>query len=178
MLNEAKPQFQKAVDHLSTELMSVRTGRANPAMIEDLSIEAYGTMQGLKSLASISVPDAKTLQVEPWDASVVKDIEKALMEADLGMTPTVDGKIIRLHIPMMTDETRQRMVKKVREKMENARIAVRQVRDDVKKKIEKIEGIGEDDKRGQLADLDKYVKELNVQIEDVGSAKEEEVATV
>ena len=178
MLEAAKPQFQKALDHLSQELQSVRTGRANPAMVEDISVEAYGAQQGLKTLASISTPDARTIQIEPWDASVVKDIEKALVAAELGMTPTVDGKIIRLNIPMMTDETRQKMVKQVHEKMEAARIAVRQVREDVKKKIEKQEGISDDQKHGQLADLDKHVKELNGQIEEIGKKKEAEVTTV
>lgn len=178
MLEAAKPQFQKALDHLSQELQSVRTGRANPAMVEDISVEAYGAQQGLKTLASIATPDARTIQIEPWDASVVKDIEKALVAAELGMTPTVDGKIIRLNIPMMTDETRQKMVKQVHEKMEAARIAVRQVREDVKKKIEKQEGISDDQKHGQLADLDKHVKELNGQIEEIGKKKEAEVTTV
>ena len=178
MLNDAKPQFQKAIGHLHQELQSVRTGRANPAMVEDLPIEAYGAQQALKTLASISTPDARTIQIEPWDASVVPGIEKGLMAADLGMTPTVDGKIVRLNIPMMTDEMRQKMVKQVGEKMESARISVRQVREDVKKKIEKQEGIGDDEKHGQLAALDKHVKEMNGQIEEIGKKKEEEITTV
>jgi ribosome recycling factor len=178
MLNEAKPQFQKAVDHLSQELMTVRTGRANPAMVENIRVEAYGVDQELKTLAAISTPDAKTIRIEPWDLGVVKGIEKALTLAELGMTPTVDGKIIRLNIPMMTDESRQKMVKQVHEKMEAARISVRQIREDVKKKIEKQEGISDDEKHGQLAALDKHVKEMNAQIEDIGERKETEVTTV
>ena len=178
MIDSAKSQFQKALDHLADELQTVRTGRANPSMVENIPVEAYGVQQQLKTLASISTPDSKTIQIEPWDGSVVAGIEKALVAADLGMTPTVDGKIIRLNLPMMTDENRQRMGKQVHEKMEQARISVRQTREDVKKKIEKQEGIGEDDKRGQLEELDKYVKELNSQIEEMGKKKEEEVTTV
>ena len=178
MLHEAKPQFQKAVDHLQQELMTVRTGRANPAMVEDITVEAYGARQGLKTLASISTPDSRTIQIEPWDGSVVRAMEKALTMAELGMTPTVDGKIIRLNIPMMTDEMRQKMVKQVHEKMEAARIAVRQVREETKKKIEKQEGIGDDEKHKQLADLDKYVKEMNGKIDEIGKKKENEVTTV
>jgi ribosome recycling factor len=178
ILETAKTDFDKAIEHLKRELMTVRTGRATPALVEDMNIEAYGAMQPMKQLASISTPDSKTVQIEPWDVSVVKAIESAIMNSDLGLNPNVDGKIIRLIMPMMTEENRQRMVKVVKERMEDARIAVRQVREDVKKQIEKQEGVGEDDIRGELEDLDKHVKELNGLIEQLGKKKEEEVMTI
>lgn len=178
ILETAKSDFSKAIDHLKKELMTVRTGRATPALVEDMNIEAYGASQPLKQLASITTPDAKTVQIEPWDASVVKAIESTLMQSDLGLNPNVDGKIIRLFMPMMTEENRLRMVKVVKERMEDARIAVRQVREDVKKHIEKQEGIGEDEIRGQLEDLDKHVKALNSEIDTLGKQKEEEVMTI
>ena len=126
LVDDAKPQFQKAIDHLAKELSTIRTGRATPALVEDLEVEAYGAKQPLKALASISTPDAKTVQIESWDASVVKDIELAIQKSNVGISPNVDGKIIRLIIPMMTDESRQKMVKVLKEKLEEGRIAVRQ----------------------------------------------------
>ena len=177
-LQEAKPQFEKALEHLGRELSGIRTGRANPALVEDLAVEAYGATQPLKQLASIATPDAKTIQIEPWDASVVKSIESAIMKSSIGINPNVDGKIIRLVMPMMTNEDRDRLVKILKEKLEEARIAVRQVREDVKKKIEKQEGIGEDDKRGQLKALDEEVKNYGDKITEIGKKKETEVTSI
>jgi ribosome recycling factor len=178
ILEEAKPEFDKAIDHLKRGLATVRTGHATPALVEDLDVQVYGAHQPLKQLASISCPDPKTVQIEPWDASVVKSIESAIMNSDLGMNPNVDGKIIRLNMPMMTEENRLRMVKVVKERVEESRIAVRQVREDVKKKIEKQESVGEDDIRGDLEEMDRYVKEMNTTIEDMGKKKEVEVTTI
>ena len=178
MINESKPSFDKALEHLSQELSAIRTGRATPTLVENIDVEAYGAKQPIKALASISIPDAKTVQIEPWDGSVVKSIETALQKADLGINPNVDGKIIRLIMPMMTDENRQRMVKVVKDKLEETRIAVRQVREDIKKKIDKIEGIGEDETRGLQKDLDDLVKEYNEKIEAMGKKKSEDITTI
>lgn len=177
LVTDAKPQFDKAIGHLQGELGIIRTGRATPALLETISVESYGAKQPVKAVASISTPDARTLQIEPWDPSVVKEIESAIMKSDLGITPNVDGKIIRLVMPAMTDEMRQKMLKVVKEKLEDARIAVRKIREDIKKKIDKGEG-SEDEKRGLQKDLDELVKEQNVRIDEVGKKKEEEITTV
>ncbi|MFH1631760.1 MAG: ribosome recycling factor [bacterium] len=177
-VDDSRPQFQKALEHLVQELSSIRTGRSNPALVENINIEAYGAIQPLKALASISTPDAKTLQIEPWDGSVVKAIETALQKANLGMNPNLDGKTIRLIMPQMTDETRQQMVKLMKEKLEAARVAVRQVREEIKKGIEKTEGIGEDEKHNLLDSLEKLTKEMNGEIEEIGKKKEEQITTV
>lgn len=178
VVNEAKPQFEKVIERLSQELSTIRTGRATPALLEMIRVEVYGAQQPVKAVASISVPDAKTLVIEPWDASTVSAIESAIMKSDLGITPNVDGKIIRLSMPMMTEETRQRMVKVVKEKMEEARISVRQVREEARKKIDKLEGVGEDDKRRLQDELEKEVKAQNEEIERMGKEKEEDVMKV
>ncbi|MDP2631663.1 MAG: ribosome recycling factor [Candidatus Uhrbacteria bacterium] len=175
---ESKPQFQKVLEHLAEELSTIRTGRSTPALVENLNIEVYGANQPLKALASISTPDAKTVQIDPWDASVVKNIETAIQKSDLGMNPNVDGKTIRLIMPQMTDETRQKMVKIMKEKLENARVAIRQVREEVKKQIEKIESIGKDEKHDLLDSLDKLTKEMGVEIDAIGQKKEEQITTV
>ncbi len=178
LINDAEPQFQKALEHLGKELSTLRTGRATPALVENIEVEAYGNSQPVKALGSISTPDARTVRIEPWDASVVQAIEKAIQEANIGITPTVDGKIIRLNLPMMTDESRQKLVKTMREKLEDARISVRQTREDVKKKIEKQEGVGKDEIRNELEKLDEAVKKINGEIEEIGNKKEKEITEI
>ncbi|MFA6522315.1 MAG: ribosome recycling factor [Patescibacteria group bacterium] len=175
---EIAPLLQKNVEHLQKELGTLRTGRSSPALVEDLSVEAYGSRQPLKALASISTPDAKTVQIEPWDASMVKAIEVAIMQSSINIPPNVDGKIIRLFMPMMTEETRQKMVKVMKEKIEEARVSVRKVREEFKKKIEADESLSEDMTHAELETLDKKIKEVNATIDDIGKRKEEEIMKV
>ncbi|MFH1712530.1 MAG: ribosome recycling factor [Patescibacteria group bacterium] len=177
LIDDAKPQFQKTIDHVAHDLVQIRTGRATPALVEDLDVEAYGVRQPLKALASISTPDAKTVQIEPWDVSNVKTIESAIQKSDIGIMPNVDGKTIRLIMPMMTDETRQQMAKVVKERLEDGKISVRQTREEVKKKIEKEIDV-EDEKHRLLEALDKEVKDLNNQIDEMGKKKEDEITQI
>src|SRR3989339_1601455 len=157
MIDSYLPQFQKAINHLTQELSGIRTGQATPAIVENVQVEAYGSIQPLKAVASISVADTRTIKMEVWDMSVIKAVEKALMNADLGMMPTVDGKSLRLNLPMMTDEQRQKMVKIVKEKLEETRISIRQIREEAKKEINRQESVGEDEKHRHLEALDKLV---------------------
>lgn len=170
--------FQKALDHLAQELSGIRTGQATPALVDNIQVEAYGCLQPLKAVASISTSDSRTIKMEVWDMSVVKAIEKALMNANLGMSPNTDGKTLRLNLPMMTDEQRQKMVKVVKEKLEEARISIRQVREEIKKDINKKEGIGDDEKHRELEALEKVVKSFNEKIEEIGGKKEAEITTI
>jgi ribosome recycling factor len=141
-------------------------------------VESYGSLQPIKALASISIADARTLQIQPWDQSMVKPIEVAIQKSDIGIMPTVDGKTLRLSMPMMTDETRQRLVKVMKEKLEDARISIRQIRDEIKKKIEKDESMGQDENHRLLEALDKATKEMNVKIDELGEKKEAEITTL
>lgn len=177
IITDAKPQFEKALEHLQGELGIIRTGRATPALLETIFVESYGAQQPIKAVASISTPDARTLQIEPWDPTVTKAIETAIMKSDLGITPNVDGKTLRLVMPAMTDEMRQKMLKIVKERLEEGRIAVRKIREDLKKKIDKGEG-SDDEKRDLQSELDELVKEQNSRIDDIGKKKEEEITTV
>ncbi len=177
----AKPQFQQVVEHFEKELKGMRTGRASSSTVEDVKVEAYGSMMELKGLASISIPDAKTIQIEPWDKNVVKDIEKALINASLGMSPNVVGTIIRLVMPPMTEQNRKEMVKVVNQKGEMARIGIRNVREEVRDAISKQEEdkiITEDEKFRLFEQLDAVVKDMNQQIETIVKDKEEEVMTI
>ncbi len=177
-ISDAKPQFEKALDHLVHDIGVLRTGRANPSLVEDVQVEAYGTMQALKTLAAISTPDSRTIAIDPWDGSVTKNIESAIQKSDIGIMPIVDGKTIRVTMPMMTDENRQRMVKVLKEKLEDARVAVRRVREEVKKKIEKEEGVSKDDVRADVAELELVVKDYMAKVEVIGDKKEKEVTTL
>ncbi|MDP3985359.1 MAG: ribosome recycling factor [bacterium] len=176
-----KPEFQKAIDHFKEELGALRSGRANPAMLENVMVDAYGSTMPLKGVASVSVPDAKTLAIEPWDAGLVKSIEQALIAADLGMMPTVQGKLIRMVMPPMTEERRKQLVKVVKEKAEDARVALRGVRERVRDEViemEKEKQIAEDDRYRLQDELDKMTKQFNEIIEQIAVEKEEEIMKV
>ena len=180
-LNDKKPAFQKVVDFLASELASVRTGRASTALVEGVDVEAYGAMQPLKNVASISTPDAQTIQIQPWDATLMKSVEKALLESDIGMTPTTAGTVIRLSVPPMTAETRKEMVKVVGKRVEEARISVRKMRDEVRKEVEKKEKdktISEDERYQLQDELDRMVGEINKRLEALGKEKEDQIMKV
>ena len=180
-IEQHQPDLISAVEHFEQDLKGLRTGRANAGMVELVPVEAYGSMMELKGVASISIPDAKTIQIEPWDKGLVKDIEKALVIADLGMQPSVAGSTIRLSMPPMTEENRKRLVKQANEMAEQARISVRNIREKIRDAIqqqEKDKAIGEDEKFRLQEELDKQVKEWNIKIEDITKKKEEEVMTI
>lgn len=181
LLNENRPQFQKVADHLKEELAALRTGRAHPALVEKVMVDAYGSPTPLRGVASLTIPDAKTIAIEPWDANLVKSVEKALSDAQLGMNPTVQGKVIRLVMPAMTEERRKELVKVIKEKAEEARQAVRSVREKVREKVgemEKSRQITEDDRFKAQDELDKMTKDFSATIEKMVAEKEKEIMTV
>jgi len=176
-----KEQFDKAIEHLKGEISSLRTGRATPAILDGLKVDAYDTMQDVKSVASISVADAKTINVQPWDKSILQNIETAIRNSDLGLSPVNDGELIRLILPDLTTERRTELVKVLSKKLEEARIAIRKMREDVRNRIEKAEKakeIAEDEKFGLQDELEKLVKEYNDQVKQIGEEKEAEILKV
>ena len=159
----------------------MRTGRANAALIEHLVVEAYGSLTPLQHLASISVPDAKTITINPWDKSVLKDIERAISVANIGVNPLNDGVILRLVLPPLTEENRKALIKILGQRLEHAKIALRGIRDGIKDEIykaEKAKEITEDDRYDLQKDLDDMTKEYTVVIEAFGETKEQEIMTV
>ena len=159
-----KPEFAKALDFFKNDLSGLRTGRASTAIVEDVLVEAYGVKQPIKALATINVLDAKTVSIEPWDKAVLANIEKALRESNLGISPVNNGRSVILSLPELTSERRQELTKVLRQKSENARIAIRKVREEIKAFVEDAESnkeIGEDEKFRLLEELDKIVKEYN-----------------
>jgi ribosome recycling factor len=181
ILEDHKPEFARAVDHLRQEITSLRTGRATPALVEDITIEAYGMKQPLKAVASISVLDAKTIAIEPWDKGVVKDIETAINNSHLGINAINDGKVIRLPLPELTSDRRQELIKVLHQKLEQARISIRKVREDARKSIERAlsEGLIADDEKFKFQDeIETAVKEYNELIKTIGTEKEADILKV
>ncbi len=176
-----KQEFAKAIEHLEGELRQIRTGRATPALVDEIEVEAYGAKTPLKAVASISTPDAQTINIEPWDKSVLKDIERALQTADIGISPVVDKDIVRLSMPAMTEENRKELVKQIGQKIEQTRVTIRNVREGVRDeilKMEKNKEINEDERYKLQEELDKLVGEMNGQIAKTGEDKEKDIMTI
>lgn len=173
--------MQTIQDMYKKDLMNVRTGRASTGLLEDVLVECYGSMQPLKNTASLSIPENTSIAIAPWDKTILKDIEVALNKANLGMSIVNTGEKIIAKMPMMTEENRKQMVKVIGQKSEDARIALRQVRDDIKSEIiaaEKAKEMSEDDKYQNLSELDEYIDEQNMQIDKLRDQKEVEVMTI
>lgn len=181
LVDQHKERFSKVIEHLKTEVSSLRTGRATPALVEDIMVESYGTKQPLKAVASIFVTDAKTLTVDPWDKSLIQAVDKAISQSPLGISPVNDGKVIRLPLPDLTQERRAELIKVLHQKLEQARIGLRQAREEIRREIEtkeKNKEIGEDEKFKLYDDLEKKVKEFNDKIKEIGELKEKEITTI
>lgn len=180
-ISDFKGDFDKAINFFKEDIAGLRTGRASSAIVEDVMVEAYGTHQALKSLASIIVPDPKTVNIEPWDKSVLAAIEKAIRDSGLGINPVNTGSQIRLFLPELTSERRQELIKVLHQKEEAARISVRKVREEVKEMIKAAEEsneVTEDAKYRLEEDLDKMVKEYNDKIKEITEKKEAEINTI
>ncbi|MEK7615516.1 MAG: ribosome recycling factor [Patescibacteria group bacterium] len=180
-LSGKKAAFQIALDHLQKEFSALRTGRATPALVEDIPVHAYDSTMELKGLSSITIPDAKTILIEPWDKALLQNIEKGIRDAGIGLSPVTDGSVIRVMIPSMTEETRKQIVKLLKEKVEDTRIRIRAVREEVRTEIlqkEKDKDFSEDEKFKLFDELDKLTKEFNEEITSMATRKEDEIMTV
>jgi len=180
-LLEAVEKMEKAVGHVQSQYASVRTGRANPALVEKLMVDYYGSSVPLQQLAGFQVPEARTLVVKPHDRGAMPAIEKAIRESDLGLQPSNDGVVIRLAFPVLTEERRKEYVKVVKNMTEDGRVAVRNVRRDARKQLEVAEKnseISKDDLERAEKDLDKYTQEHIEIIEKAFARKEQELLEV
>jgi len=180
-IQDFKSDFDKALEFLHQDVSGLRTGRASAAMVESIMVEAYGAHQPIKAVASIIIQDAKTIVLEPWDKSILANVEKGVRDSGLGMNPVNDGRMIRLNLPELTSERRQELIKILHQKLEAARIAIRKVREDARGLIiteEESGGMGEDEKFKLLEELDEIVKEQNEKIKTLGEKKETEINTI
>lgn len=180
-LQQYDNKMQKSLQNLLEEFGSIRAGRANPHVLDKLKVDYYGTPTGLQQVANVSVPEPRMIQIQPWEASMVREIEKAIMSSDLGINPTNDGKVIRLVFPELTEERRKELAKDVKKKGEGAKVAIRNIRrdaNDALKKLGKANEVSEDEVK-QLEDevqkmTDKYIVKVDKAVEE----KSNEILTV
>lgn len=180
VLNESEERMEMATMFLEEQLARIRAGRANIAILDGVRVNSYGSMVPLNQVANVSTPDARTIAIRPWDKKAIRDIEKAIMDSDVGITPENNGEIIRLGIPQPTEERRKELVKQCSKICEKAKVEVRNVRADVKDKLKKAikDGLSEDNEKDAELELqkihDKYIKILDTQLEN----KNKEIMTV
>lgn len=176
----ARTKMDAAIDHLENELKALRAGKASPAIFDSVRVDYYGSPTPLSQVASITVPDARTMLIQPWEKSLIKAIEKAIIDANLGFTPQNNGEHIRINIPPLTEETRKDLVKKAKAAGETAKISIRNARRDgieVLKKLQK-DGMPEDLQKDTEANIQKEVDKFNKGIDELLVAKEKEILTV
>ena len=174
-------KMEKSLSSLESEYTAIRAGRANPRMLDLIQVDYYGTPSPLQSVANISVPEARMIQIQPWESSLIKDIEKAILASDIGLTPANDGKVIRLVFPELTEDRRKELVKDVKKKGEAAKVAVRNIRrdaNDAVKKEAKANEISEDEQKQMEDRIQKLTDKHIAQIDKMIDGKSDEVMTV
>ena len=180
-IDETRRKMEKTIKNLKEELAHIRTSRASVALLEGIKVDCYGTKLPIPQVATVNVVEGKMLVIQPWDPSLLKEIEKAIQKSDLGINPTSDGKVIRLVIPPLTEERRRELVKKAGKLAEQAKIAVRNVRHEVMKELDKLKkegGYSEDDIKRAKDELQKITDKHTKKIDELLHKKEEEILTV
>jgi ribosome recycling factor len=174
----ARTRMEKAVEDFRKEAATIRTGRANASLLDNVRVDYHGTPMPLNQLGTMTVPDPTLIMISPWDPSVVPLIDKAIRTSDIGLNPTNDGKVVRVPIPSLTEERRKDLVKQLHKVLENHRTAVRNIRRDIKEAIEKLEKekkISEDEKKRSLEELEKLSHSETKKVEDLSAGKEKEI---
>ncbi len=180
-LKESRPEFEKLLTHLSEELASVRTGRAHTSLVENILVDSYGTPTPIKHIASLSIPDQRSILITPWDAALTKEIEKGITLASLGVQPTSDGVSVRISLPQLTEENRRALAKGVGQKQEHTKINIRLLRDRLRDEIMKAEKnneVTEDDTFALKKELDDMTKEYGTKADEIAESKEKEIMTI
>ena len=181
IVDDLKIKLEKNLNHFEEEISGFCVGRAAPMLVENILVEYFGTPTPLKQISNISIPDPKTIAIQPWEKGQLKEIEKAIVDAEIGMTPVNDGVVIRLSVPQPTEEGRRDLVKKLHSKLEEARIEVRKFRDDLWKEVKELEKSGdltEDDKFDLKDEIQKVVDEANGELKSKSEEKEKEIMKV
>lgn len=181
VISNTKGKMEKAIQAYTRELASIRAGRANASLLDKITVDYYGAPTPINQMASVSVPEARLLMIQPYDKTIIGDIEKAILKSDLGLTPSSDGSVIRLAIPQLTEERRKELVKLVKKEAEDAKVAIRNIRRDGNedlKKLEKNGEITEDDLHGFSDDIQKLTDDHIKQIDQITKEKEQEITAV
>ena len=178
---EFSEKMQKAIDQLTEEFAAIRAGRANPHVLDKIKVEYYGTMTNIQGVANVSVPDARTLMIAPWEPSMVKEIEKAIMNSDLGINPNNDGKNVILHFPELTEARRKELVKEIKKKGEASKVAIRNIRRDANEAVKKqckAGEISEDQQKDEEDKIQKTTDKFTAEIDMMIEVKTKELMTV
>lgn len=181
LLKDCRERMAKAVDSVSRELAGIRTGRASAALLDAIKVSAYGSMIPVKQMANIGIPDPKMIVIQPWDRTLLGELEKAILKSDLGLTPSSDGNVIRLHIPPLTEERRKDLAKLVRKLAEEGKIAIRNIRresNDRLKSAEKDGSVSEDESRRAHKKTQELTDSFSEEVDKILEKKEEEIMTV
>ena len=181
VIKDLETRMQAATDLLTRELSGVRTGRANAALLDNVRVEAYGNLVPINQLSSMSVPDSKTIVIQPWDASQIGNIEKAIYKSDLGITPSSDGKVVRLVMPTLTEERRKQLAKMVGKYAEDARVAIRNIRREANDKLKamaKEKHVSQDEERRGHDSIQKTTDKFIAKVDDLAKKKEQEVLAI
>jgi len=177
-LDEAQELMGKAVTHVGHELTKIRAGKANPSMLDGIMVSYYGAMSPLNQVSSITTPDARTIFIKPWEKSLIQEIEKSIMNANLGLNPQNDGQQVIINVPMLTEERRKQLVKQVGQECEQGKVSVRNVRKDTNESLKKIKGVSEDDIKNAEEKVQKFTDEFISKIDALMKKKEGEIMTV
>jgi ribosome recycling factor len=181
LFEKTKQRMEKCLDSIERDYKAVRAGRANPGILDRITVDYYGVLTPLNQMAAISVPEPRMLMIQPWDASTIREIEKAINTSDIGINPSNDGKVIRLSFPPLTEERRKELVKDISKRAEEAKVAVRNIRrdsfDDLKK-LKKDNSITEDDQKDGEKELQKITDDYIKQVEDMEKKKEQEILSI
>ncbi|WP_020528407.1 ribosome recycling factor [Flexithrix dorotheae] len=179
-LEEAEESMSKAIEHTDHELSKIRAGKAMPSLVDGIMVEYYGSPTPLSQVASINTPDARTLTIKPWEKNLLSEIEKAIMNSDLGLNPQNDGEIIRLNIPVLTEERRIDLVKQAKHEAEHGKISIRNIRKDANDHIKKLlkEGVSEDAVKNAEMDVQEITDKFIKKIDDLFAKKEKDIMTV
>lgn len=177
-LDDARELMQKAYVHVGNELVKIRAGKANPNMLDGVQVSYYGAMSPINQVASVTTPDARTIFIKPWEKGLIQEIEKAIINANLGVTPQNDGQQVILNVPMLTEERRRQLVKQVGQEVEHGKISIRNIRKDTNEHLKKIKGVSEDDVKNAEDTVQKLTDEYIHKVDELMKKKESEIMTV
>ncbi len=177
-LEDAKDRMNKALSHVSSELAKIRAGKANPSMLDGIMVSYYGAMSPLSQISSITTPDVRSIFIKPWEKSLIQEIEKSIMNANLGLTPQNDGQQVIINIPMLTEERRKQLVKQVGQECEHGKVTVRSIRKETNEALKKVKGVSEDDVKNAEETTQKLTDDFILKVESMMKKKEVEIMTV
>ena len=179
-LDDAKERMEKSLEHLNTELSKIRAGKATPSILDVISVDYYGSLTPLSRISNISTPDARTIRIQPWEKNMIGPIEKAIMQANIGLNPSNNGEVVIVNIPVLTEERRLYLVKQVKAEGENARVSIRSIRRDTNEELKKMQknGLSEDLEKDAENDIQKLTDSYNELIDNYLDKKEKDIMTI